>query len=102
MFQQQNLGERLSRRGAYIPGVESRAEIGEYLNRINQRITFLPALILGMLAIMPWVFNMVFGVNLSLLDSEKLIIIVGVVRDVVILMEFQIMLHGYQERLLIR
>ncbi len=101
VFKGQNYGDNLRRSQAIIPGVNSSAAIQTYLNRINRRITILPALTLGFLVIAPWLFGMVFGVKLSLLEGEKILIIVSVIRDVFMNLDAELKLSGYQERLLI-
>jgi len=79
LFSLQSYGENLKRSGAQIPGVHSGKATEQYLRRINSRIVSVSAVILGALAIAPWIFNIVFDTQLSLLDGEKLIIIVGVI-----------------------
>ncbi len=101
-FQSQNYGDNLRRNHGVIPGVNGSAATQAYLTRINRRITFLPALMLGFLAIAPWMFELGFGVKLSLLEGEKILIIVGVIRDIFMNLDAELTLRGYDERLLIR
>ena len=95
-FSQQNYSELLKRTGAQVPGIHSGSQTEKYLSAINRRITFAPALVLGILAVVPWIFNMVFNTDLSLLDGGKIILIVGVIRDAFMNIEAEIKLHGYQ------
>jgi preprotein translocase subunit SecY len=101
IFERQNYGEHLQRTGAQILGVNRGSATQAYLSRINRRITLASALMLGTLAVAPWIFNMSFGVKLSLLEAEKLLIIVGVIRDVFMNIEVEMKISGYQEKLLI-
>ena len=57
---------------------------------------------MGLLAITPWFANLIAGTNLPILDGERTIIMVGVIRDVFMNIEADLKLHGYQESLLIR
>ncbi len=97
-FKENRYGERLRLIGGSIPGVTSLGT-QNYLNKINQRISILPAFLLGFLAIAPWLFNIQFGVNLSLLEGEKLIIIVLAVKNAYLYLDAELKLHGYDERL---
>ena len=106
IFEQQNYGDNLKRSGAQIPGVHSGVATQKYLSRIQSRITLPGALLLGMVAIMPFLLQLVLpaasgSTGLFLVSSSGLLIVVGVVRDTFMNIEAELKLHGYQEKLLI-
>jgi len=106
MFDQQNYGENLKRSGAQIPGVHAGAATQKYLSRIQSRITFPGAMLLGVVAIMPFLLTLVLpaaatSAGLFLVSSSGLLIVVGVVRDTFMNIEAELKLHGYQEKLLV-
>ena len=106
LFDQQNYGDNLRRSGAQIPGVHSGAATQKYLSRIQSRITLPGALLLGIVAIMPYLLQLVLpaassSAGLFLVSSSGLLIVVGVVRDLFMNIEAELKLHGYQEKLLI-
>ncbi len=106
IFEQQNYGDSLKRSGAQIPGVHSGAATQKYLNRIQSRITLPGALLLGTVAIMPFLLQLILpeassSAGLFLVSSSGLLIVVGVVRDTFMNIEAELKLHGYQEKLLI-
>lgn len=106
LFDQQNYGDNLKRSGAQIPGVHSGVATQKYLSRIQSRITFPGALLLGFVAIMPFLLQLVLpaassNAGLFLVSSSGLLIVVGVVRDMFMNIEAELKLHGYQEKLLI-
>jgi preprotein translocase subunit SecY len=106
IFEQQNYGDNLKRSGAQIPGVHSGAATQKYLSRIQSRITLPGALLLGTVAIMPFLLQLVIPAasasgQIFLLSSSGLLIVVGVVRDTFMNIEAELKLHGYQEKLLI-
>ena len=106
IFEQQNYGDNLKRSGAQIPGVHSGAATQKYLSRIQSRITLPGALLLGTVAIMPFLLQLILpaassGAGLFLVTSSGLLIVVGVVRDTFMNIEAELKLHGYQEKLLI-
>jgi preprotein translocase subunit SecY len=106
IFEQQNYGDNLKRSGAQIPGVHSGVATQKYLSRIQSRITLPGALLLGAVAIMPFLLRLVLpaassGATLFLTTSSGLLIVVGVVRDTFMNIEAELKLHGYQEKLLI-
>ncbi|HET9915238.1 MAG TPA: preprotein translocase subunit SecY [Anaerolineales bacterium] len=106
IFEQQNYGDNLKRSGAQIPGVHSGAATQKYLSRIQSRITLPGALLLGAVAIMPFLLQLILpaaqgSAGIFLLSSSGLLIVVGVVRDTFMNIEAELKLHGYQEKLLI-
>jgi preprotein translocase subunit SecY len=106
IFEQQNYGDNLKRSGAQIPGVHSGAATQKYLSRIQSRITLPGALLLGTVAIMPFLLQLILPAasscaGLFLVSSSGLLIVVGVVRDTFMNIEAELKLHGYQEKLLI-
>jgi preprotein translocase subunit SecY len=78
---------------------------------VQNRITFVGALFLGIVAVLPFLINSLltlFGVpaaassGLYLTTSAGLLIVVGVVRDTFSTIEAELKLHGYQDYSLVR
>ena len=106
LFDQQNYGDNLKRSGAQIPGVHTGVATQKYLSRIQSRITLPGALLLGVVATMPFFIQLILpaassSAQLFLVSSSGLLIVVGVVRDTFMNIEAELKLHGYQEKLLI-
>jgi preprotein translocase subunit SecY len=105
LFTQQNYGENLKKQGAQIPGVTRGAPTQRYLTRVQRRITLPGALFLGFVAVLPYVLGMILPVGASqsglfLISAAGLLIVVGVVRDTFTIIETELKLHGYDERLI--
>lgn len=104
LFEQQNYGENLKRQGAQIPGVVRGAPTQKYLTKVQRRITLVGALFLAVVATMPYILNLVLpaniGSSLFLVSASGLIIVVGVVRDTFNIIETELKLHGYDEKLI--
>jgi preprotein translocase subunit SecY len=92
--------------GAQIPGVNRGAPTQRYLTRVQRRITLPGALFLGLVAILPFLINLVLNLGSSaglfLVSSAGLLIVVGVVRDTFLNIDAELKLHGYQDSLLVR
>ncbi len=107
LFAQQNYGENLKRSGAQVPGVTKGAPTQRYLTRVLRRITFPGALLLGVVAVMPFLVGLVYPVGggqtgLLLVSSAGLLIVVGVVRDTYRSIEAELKLRGYDSATLVR
>lgn len=103
IFKQQNLAENLQRQGGFIPGYRPGKRTETYLNTVLQRITLVGALMLGGVAILPWLVNIIPGVSSSgsqtqalLITSTGLLIVVGVVLDTMKQLEAQLLMRHYE------
>jgi preprotein translocase subunit SecY len=96
IFQQQDLPETLRRQGGFIPGIRPGARTAEYLHNVVRRITLVGALFLGIIAIMPFLVQLLTGTNEMLLTSTGLLIVVGVVLDTMKQLEAQLMMRHYE------
>jgi preprotein translocase subunit SecY len=107
LFAQQNYGENLKKQGAQIPGVNRGPATQKYLTRVQRRITLPGALFLGLVAIMPFLLQVIFpftagSAGIFLVSSAGLLIVVGVVRDTFMNIDAELKMHGYQDSLLVR
>jgi preprotein translocase subunit SecY len=102
LFTQQNYGDNLKKQGAQIPGVVRGGPTQKYLTKVQRRITLPGALFLGLVAVLPFVVNLILpvGKNLFLVSSAGLLIVVGVVRDTFTIIETELKVHGYEESLI--
>ncbi len=105
LFTQQNYGENLKKQGAQIPGVVRGGPTQKYLTRVQRRITLPGALFLGIVAVLPYILSGVLPVGarpstLLLISSAGLLIVVGVVRDTFSIIDTELKLHGYDDKII--
>lgn len=103
IFKQQNISENLQRQGGFVTGLRPGKPTENYLNAVVQRITLVGALMLGSVAILPWLVNFLPGVSRSgsqtqslLITSTGVLIVVGVVLDTVRQLEAQLLMRQYE------
>ena len=104
LFTQQNYGDNLKKQGAQIPGVIRGTSTQKYLTKVQRRITLPGALFLGIVAVLPYILSPMLPVNARsagafLISSAGLLIVVGVVRDTFTIIDTELKLHGYDEKL---
>jgi preprotein translocase subunit SecY len=111
LFEQQNYGENLKRMGAQIPGVNRGTPTQRYLSKVQNRITLVGALFLGIVAILPYLISLLLQAitggtagtaGLFLTSSAGLLIVVGVVRDTFANIDAELKLHGYTDSILVK
>jgi preprotein translocase subunit SecY len=101
IFREQNLAENLQKQGGFVPGIRPGKRTEDYLNAVMSRITFVGALFLGGIAILPWLVSLVTGTSLTsntqlLISSSGLLIVVGVVLDTMKQLEAQLLMRHYE------
>lgn len=98
IFQQQDLPGALQRQGGFIPGIRPGKNTESYLNNVINRITLAGSLFLGVVAIIPFITQLITGISSSSvpLSSVGLIIVVGVVLDTMKQMEAQLTMRRYE------
>lgn len=96
VFQQQQLADNLQKNGGFVPGIRPGAPTQQYLNRVILRITWGGALFLGLVAIMPFFFTRLTGVQALTLSSTSLLIMVSVALDFMRQLEAQLLMRNYE------
>jgi preprotein translocase subunit SecY len=96
IFEQMHLPQTLQQQGGFIPGVRPGKTTADYLNRIINRITFGGALFLAVVAIMPFLAQLITGVKLLVIQSTAMLIAVGVALDTMKQMEAQLTMRRYE------
>jgi preprotein translocase subunit SecY len=96
IFEQQDLAETLRRQGGFVPGIRPGSRTREYLSGVVRRITFVGALFLGVVAILPFLVRPLAGTGEMLVTSTGLLIVVGVVLDTMKQLEAQLMMRHYE------
>lgn len=106
LFEQQNYGENLKKQGAQIPGILRGEPTQRYLSKVQRRITLVGAVFLAIVAVSPYVLQWVLPEGtakesgLFIVSAAGLLIVVGVVRDVFSIIETELKLHGYDDKLI--
>jgi len=105
LFAQQNYGDNLKKQGAQIPGIARGGPTQRYLTKVQRRITLPGALFLGVVAAIPFLLTLLLPeglkqTSLFLVSSTGLLIVVGVVRDTFQIIETELKMHGYDDRLI--
>jgi preprotein translocase subunit SecY len=105
IFQQQNMADTLQKQGGFIPGIRPGKRTSDYLNGVLRRITLVGAIFLGLVAILPWIVNVLLNLlgvtgggysSQMIISSAGLLIAVGVVLDTMKQLEAQLLMRRYE------
>ena len=94
-FDPNQIAENLQKNGAFIPGVRPGGSTSEYLAKIITRITFVGALFLAIVAVLPIVIQSFTGISSLTLGGTALLIVVSVILDLARRIDAQISIREY-------
>lgn len=97
IFHPDQIAENLQKQGGFIPGIRPGTATATYLSQIMNRIVFIGALFLGILAILPLLMQQSFGTSLLAVGGTSLLIIVSVVIEIVNQINAQLQMRDYEE-----
>ena len=80
-FMSVNAADLLRKSGAIIPNVRPGEPTEKYLQTLFRRIIITPTLLGGLILLIPWGANILFGLKTSLLAGEALYFMVGFVKE---------------------
>lgn len=94
-FDPNQISENLQKNGAFIPGVRPGGSTAEYLGSVITRITFVGALFLAIIAVLPIVMQSLTGIQTLAIGGTGLLIVVSVVLDLTRRIDAQISIREY-------
>jgi len=94
-FDPNQIAENLQKNGAFIPGVRPGTSTSEYLAKIITRITFVGALFLALIAVLPIIMQSITGITTLTLGGTALLIVVSVILDLARRIDAQISIREY-------
>lgn len=95
VFHPQKVAENLQRQGAYIPGIRPGKQTEEYIATTMNRLVFVGALFLGVIAVLPFIMQGLTGTQTLAIGGTSLLIVVSVAIDSAKKIEAQLALHEY-------
>lgn len=94
-FDPNAIATNLQKGGAFIPGVRPGLQTSEHIAHILTRITFVGALFLGLIAVLPLVVQAITGITALAIGGTALLIVVSVVIDLIKKIDAQLSLREY-------
>ena len=94
-FNPVEMANNLRKNGGAVPGIRPGRPTSDFISKILSRITFMGALFLSVIAILPIIIGNVGKINISL-GGTSVLIMVGVALDTVNNLESQMMMRHYK------
>ena len=94
-FDPESMSENLAKSGAFVPGIRPGQATAEYFARVANRITFVGALFLGLIAVLPMILLSATGNQAVAIGGTGVLIVVSVVLDLIKKIDAQIAMREY-------
>jgi preprotein translocase subunit SecY len=94
-FDPQSISENLQKSGAYVPGVRPGEATEKHIGIVLGRITFIGALFLGAIAVLPLIMQGITGNPNLAIGGTALLITVSVVLDLIKKIDAQVSMREY-------
>ncbi len=98
-FNPEEMSKQLKEHGSFIPGLRPGPRTAEYLETVMNRVTFVGAAFLSVVAVLPMVINKRFGIDYMVtqfLGGTGLLIVVSVALDFLQRVEANLLMRNYQ------
>lgn len=96
VFSPKEVSENLKKSGAYIPGIRPGQQTQRYLDHVLNRLTFIGAIYMTIICLMPMVLQTLFGIPFQLGGTSVLISVV-VIMDFIAQIKAHLMTHQYHD-----
>lgn len=94
-FDPEAISVNLQKNGAFVPGVRPGQSTSEYLAKIVTRITFVGAVFLGFIAVLPLIIKAFTGIQALAIGGTALLIVVSVALDLLKKLNAQLSMREY-------
>lgn len=94
-FDPDSISKNLQRSGAFIPGVRPGVSTSQYISKTLTRLTFVGALFLGVIAVLPLITRSLTGIQSVAIGGTALLIVVSVIIDLVKKVDAQVSAREY-------
>ncbi|MHA3103515.1 preprotein translocase subunit SecY [Acinetobacter sp. ANC 3791] len=101
VFSPKEVAENLKRSGAYVPGIRPGEQTARYLDYILNRLTFIGAIYITAICLMPMILQSAFGMTVNI-GGTSLLIVVVVVMDFMAQLQAHLTSHQYDNQTLMR
>ncbi|NMB56958.1 preprotein translocase subunit SecY [Candidatus Beckwithbacteria bacterium] len=96
-FNPQKIADEVKKQGGFIPGIRPGEATSKYLNKVLTRITFVGAIFLGVIAILPTFARNLTGISTFTVGGTSILIVVSVVLETSKALQAQLVMRNYDK-----
>lgn len=95
VFKPDQVSENLQKQGGFVPGIRPGFETKEFISNVVSRVTFLGAIFLSLVAVLPYIVQAATNINTLVLGGTGILIMVSVVIETMRQINAQLVMHTY-------
>lgn len=95
VFKPTEIADNLQKQGGFVPGFRPGDETANYLSSVVNKITFIGALFLAIIAILPFVLQAATGITSIVIGGTGILIVVSVIIETMKQIDAQLVMHSY-------
>ncbi|HUX35948.1 MAG TPA: preprotein translocase subunit SecY [Candidatus Paceibacterota bacterium] len=95
-FNPEEVSKNLQRSGGFVPGIRPGENTTEYFSKLTGRVTFLGAVALGLVAVLPLIIQAFTQIAVLTVSGTALLIVVAVVLDMMRQIDSQLVSREYE------
>lgn len=96
VFNPDDISENIQKQGGFIPGLRPGRQTAEFLYRVLNRITLAGAIFLGLIAVLPFLMQIITKTRALTIGGTSLLIVVAVVIETVKQIQSQLAMRDYE------
>ena len=96
IFNPEDISQNIQKQRGFIPGLRPGPQTADFLHRVLNRITLAGAIFLGLIAVLPFLMQLVTQTQALTLGGTSLLIVVSVVIETVKQIESQLVMRDYE------
>ncbi len=96
VFNPEDIADNIQKQGGFVPGLRPGRQTAEFLFRVLNRITLAGALFLGLIAVLPFLMQLVTQTQALTIGGTSLLIVVAVVIETVKQIDSQLVMRDYE------
>jgi preprotein translocase subunit SecY len=96
VFNTEKISEDLQKGGGFIPGIRPGKETEKYLSHVLSRITVVGGVFLGLIAVLPSLFQNAIGTSSIAIGGTSVLIVVSVILEMVREIEGELVMERYE------
>ena len=96
VFNPEEIADNLQKQGGFVPGLRPGRQTADFLYRVLNRITLAGAIFLGLIAVLPFLMQIITNTQALTIGGTSLLIVVAVVIETVKQIDSQLVMHDYE------
>ena len=96
IFNPEDIADNIQKQGGFVPGLRPGRQTAEFLYKVLNRITLAGAVFLGLIAVLPFLMQIVTKTQALTIGGTSLLIVVAVVIETVKQIESQLVMRDYE------